>query len=237
MRFVLALTLSLAPATLFAQPAAQPARPASAQPAARPAQPATTPAAPAAAAANTHQPTPFDAAIMRGATAYHDHNLNAATTAFREAATANARSPLPQLYLGFVAQARGDAATALGAYREAARIAQAEGDDRNRARALAAIANVNESQNRWDDARNTWAEYATFADAHAQVAFPAVARARSETIGRRGALETEYAPVRERIAERQRINASGANQQPPPGTSVAPVAPGSMPSGAVIPPR
>ncbi|MFO0653004.1 MAG: tetratricopeptide repeat protein [Polyangiales bacterium] len=233
MRFVLALTLSLAPATLFAQPAA---RPATTQPAARPAQPAATPAAPAAAA-NTHQPTPFDAAIMRGATAYHDHNLNAAATAFREAATANARSPLPQLYLGFVAQARGDAATALGAYREAARIAQAEGDDRNRARALAAIANVNESQNHWDDARNTWTEYATFADAHAQVAFPAVARARSETIGRRGTLETEYAPVRERIAERQRINASGANQQPPPGTAVAPVAPGTMPSGAVLPPR
>ena len=50
-------------------------------------------------------------------------------------------------------------------------------------------------------------------------------------------LETEYAPVRERIAERQRINASGANQQPPPGTAVAPVAPGTMPSGAVLPPR
>lgn len=233
MRSVLALIIALAPATVFAQSATQPARPASAQPAATPAIPAATPAA----NANAHQPTPFDAAIARGSTAYHDRNFDAAATAFREAATANARSPLPQLYLGFVAQARGDAATALGAYREAARVAQAQGDDRNRARALAAIANVNESQGHWDDARNTWTEYATFADAHSQVAFPAVARARSETIGRRGALDTEYAPVRERIAERQRINASGANQQPPPGTAVAPVAPGTMPSGAVLPPR
>lgn len=226
MRFVIALALSLAPAAALAQNAAPPARPA-----------AATPAAPAAASANAHQPTPFDAAIARGSTAYHDHNLDAATTAFREAATANARSPIPQLYLGYVAQSRGDAATALGAFREAARIAQAEGDARNRARAMAAIAGVNEAQNRWDDARNTWTEYATFADAHAAETFPAVARARNEAIGRRGALETEYAPVRERIAERQRINASGENHQAPPGTAVAPVAPGSMPSGTVLPPH
>lgn len=222
MRFAFVLALALLPSAALAQSAAQSARPAT------PA--ATTPAATTPAAnANTHQPSPFDAAIARGAAAFHEHNLDAAAAAFREAAQANARSALPQLYLGYVAQAQGQAATALGAFREAARVAQAQGDDRNRARAMAAIANVNESQGRWDDARNTWTEYAAFADAHASETFPAVARARNEAIGRRGSLETEYAPVRERIAERQRVNASGQNQQGPAGTAVAPAAPGAVP--------
>ena len=96
------------------------------------------------------------------------------------------------------------------------------GDDANRARALAAIASLNETQGRWDDARNTWNEYATFADGHPDRTFAAVARARAEVIGRRSTLDTEYSPVRERIAERQRVNASGANQQPPPGTVAVP---------------
>jgi tetratricopeptide (TPR) repeat protein len=135
-----------------------------------------------------------------------------------------------------VAQAQGNAANALGAYREAARIAQAEGDDASRGRALAAIASVHEGQQRWDDARNAWQDYTTFADSHAQSTFPAVGRARTDAIARRASIETEYAPVRERIAERLRVNASGQNQQPPPGTVVAPVAPGSMPAGAVVPP-
>ncbi len=227
MRFAFAIAFALLPSAALAQNAAQSARPAT---------PATTtPAATTPVAnANTHQPSPFDAAIARGAAAFHEHNLDAAAAAFREAAQANARSALPQLYLGYVAQAQGQAATALGAFREAARVAQAQGDDRNRARAMAAIANINESQGRWDDARNTWTEYATFADAHASETFPAVARARNEAIGRRGSLETEYAPVRERIAERQRVNASGQNQQGPAGATVAP---GTMPSGAVPAPR
>lgn len=225
MRLALALTLALLPSTALAQTAR--ARPAAPTPAA-----AAAPATPAAT--NAHQPTAFDAALARGADAYRERRYDVAATAFREAAQANARSATPQLYLGYVAAARGEAATALGAFREAARIAQAEGDARNRARAMAAIAAVNESQGRWDDARNTWTEYVTFGDAHAPETYPSVARARTEAIGRRGALEQEYAPVRERIAERQRINASGQNQQAPAGTVLAPVAPGSQPAGTVL---
>lgn len=222
MRLTAALLATLAPLTALAQ-SAQPARPAA---------PAAQPVAPAVA----REVTPLQAAINRGAQAFHDRQLDAAATAFRESAGRDARSPLPQLLLGAVAQAQGNAANALGAYREAARIAQAEGDDASRGRALAAIAGVHEAQQRWDDARNAWLEYTTFADAHAQSTFPAVGRARTEAIGRRATLETEYAPVRERIAERLRINASGQNQQAPAGTAVAPVAPGTMPAGAVIAP-
>lgn len=229
MRLLAALLVTLAPLTAAAQ-TAPPTRPAAT--AATPARPG----APAAAPASAHEVTPFQAAINRGAQAFHDRQLDVAATAFRDAAGRDARSPVPQLLLGAVAQAQGNAANALGAYREAARIAQAEGDDASRARALAAIASVQEGQQRWDDARNAWQEYTTFADGHAQSSFPAVGRARTEAIGRRATLETEYAPVRERIAERLRINASGQNQQAPAGTVVVPVAPGSLPAGAVIPP-
>jgi len=228
MRLLAALLVTLAPLAAAAQ-TAPPARPAAAAAPARP-------GAPAAAPASAHEVTPFQAAINRGAQAFHERQFDVAATAFRDAAGRDARSPVPQLLLGAVAQAQGNAANALGAYREAARIAQAEGDDASRARALAAIASVQEGQQRWDDARNAWQEYTTFADGHAQATFPAVGRARTEAIGHRATLETEYAPVRERIAERLRINASGQNQQAPAGTTVAPVAPGSLPAGAVVPP-
>ena len=225
MRLAAALLATLALPLPAAAQSAQPARPA-----------APAAAQPAAAPANAHEVTPFQAAINRGAQAFHDRQLDAAAAAFRDAAARDPRSPVPQLLLGAVAQAQGNAANALGAYREAARIAQAEGDDASRGRALAAIASVHEGQQRWDDARNGWQDYTAFADAHAQSTFPAVGRARTDAIARRASIETEYAPVRERIAERLRVNASGQNQQPPPGTVVAPVAPGSMPAGAVVPP-
>lgn len=228
MRLVLSLALSLLSTEVLAQAAATPAAQAPARPV------ATSTATPTAR--TPREVPPFQAALNRGAEAYRQRQWEAAATAFREAAAAEARNPLPQLYLGYVAMGRGDAATALGMFREAARIAQAEGAHLDRGRALAAIAMVHESQNRWDDARNTWQEYSTFADAHPQVTFAAVGRARTEAIGRRATLDREYAPVRERIAERQRINAAGQNQQAPAGTVAVPVAPGSMPAGTVLPP-
>lgn len=75
--------------------------------------------------------------MQRGMTAYAQHNWEAAATALREAATADPRSAQPALHLGFVARARDDAATAMAQFREAQRIAMAEGDAASRARALA----------------------------------------------------------------------------------------------------
>jgi tetratricopeptide (TPR) repeat protein len=216
MRSVLSsLIMLLVPGTVAAQ----------SSPSVRDAAPVSSPAA--SSASSSREVTPFQAALNRGAQAFRERQFDAAATAFRDAAARDPRSPLPQLLLGAVAQAQGNTANALGAYREAARIAQAEGDDASRGRALAAIASVHEGQQRWDDARNAWQEYVAFADAHAQVTFPTVGRARLDAIARRTSLEAEYAPVRERIAERLRVNASGQNQQAPPGAAV--------PSGAWAP--
>ena len=187
------------------------------------------PAAPAAApAAGASRATPFQAAMQRGVTAFQQRNWEAAATAFREAAGADARSAQPALYLGFVARARDDAATAMAQFREAQRIAMAEGDDASRARAMAAVADLEERAGRWDEARAGWQAYTVFADGHASVSFPAVGRGRIEAINRRAALATEYEPVRTRIAERLARNASGADQQPPPP---------SLPPSAIPPGR
>lgn len=176
-------------------------------------------AAPSAAPSGTaHAPTPYQAAIVRGAQAFHDRGYDAAATAFREAARLDAHAAAPHLYLGDVAIAQGNAMNALTAYREALRIAMAEGNDPDRGRALMAIAALQEAQSRWADARTAWQEYATFADAHAAITYAASARDRLQVIGRRDTLAQEYEAVRQRIAERLHANASGQTQQAPPGT-------------------
>lgn len=212
-RALVTLSLLCTPALAAAQTPAPVAAPA--------AQPAAQATAPAAGASRA---TPFQAAMQRGVTAYQQSNWEAAATAFREAAGLDARSAQPALYLGYVARARNDAPTAMAQFREAQRIAMAEGDDASRARAMAAVADLEERAGRWDEARAGWQAYTVFADGHASVSFPAVGRGRIEAINRRAALATEYEPVRTRIAERLARNASGANQQPPPPPSLPPSA-------------
>lgn len=183
-------------------------------PPAAPATTATPAAAPAAAPAS--RTTPAQAAMQRGLTAYTAHDLNGAMTAFREAATADPRSAVAPLFLGLIARGRDDAPTAMAHFREAQRIATAEGDDGTRGRALAAIAEQEERAGHWDEARAAWQVYVVFADGHATVTDAAIGRARIEAIGRRTAMNTQYEPVRQRIAERLARNASGVDQQPPP---------------------
>lgn len=213
---LVALSLSLVPAAAAAQ-----TPPAQTPPAAQ------TPAAGAPAAGPTRV-TPFQAAMQRGVTAFQQSSWEAAATAFREAASADPRSALPVLSLAYVARSRDDAATAMAQCREAQRIATAEGDDVLRGRAMQCVAELEERAGRWDEARAAWQGYTVFADGHASATFPAVGRSRIEAIGRRATLAQEYAPVRQRIAERLARNASGADQQPPPAPALPPsaIAPG-----------
>lgn len=177
---------------------------------------APAPATTAAPAPATAPSAPGQTALQRGLAAMVQHNTEAAMAAFREAVTADPRSGVAPLYLGLLARSRDDAATAMAQFREALRIATAEGDDATHARALAAQAELEERAGHWDQARSLWQQFVVFADGHSTVADGTVGRARIETIGRRGTLNTEYEPVRQRIAERLARNASGADQQPPP---------------------
>ncbi len=205
MRAVIASLLLALPSVALAQTPA-------AQPTATAAQPTATAALPAA----RRGVTPYTRAILDGIEAHRRRDWDGAMNHFRQAATLEPRSAEPTLYMGFTAAARGEAATALGSFREAARVATAADNHRDRARALAAIATLHETQARWDDAVTAWQEYVTFADAHADVTYGAVGRARVDAIRRRASMDQSYEAVRHRIAERQRLNASGANSQPPP---------------------
>lgn len=171
--------------------------------------------APALALAQTpalpRTPSAFEQGLQRGAQAFARRDYDAAMSAFRESVQADPRSPVPWLRMAAVARARNDDATALGNYREALRLAIEASADADRARALVGIADLDEAQGLWREAVGAWGVVAEFADAHPNVLSPAVPRGRIEVIRRRDVLDRECAPVRDRIAERLRVNASGAN--------------------------
>jgi tetratricopeptide (TPR) repeat protein len=169
-----------------------------------------------AAAPPTRGPSPFEQSLRRGAEAFARRDFDAAMNAFRDAVQRDPRSPVPWLRMAAVSRARDDAATALGNYREALRLAIEASADADRARALAGVAELDEAQGLWREAIGAWGLVSEFANAHAGVTSGAVPVARIEAIRRREALDREYAPVRERIAERLRVNAAGAAATPAP---------------------
>lgn len=188
---------------------------------------AQTPAAPtpaAQSAATTRGPTPFQQSMLQGVTNYQRQAWDPAMAAFREAARLDGASALPQLYLGYTALSRGDAASAQGFLREALRLATVAADDLNQARARIALAAMLEGGTQWDPARSEWEQYVRFADGHAATVPAAIGRARLDALARRQTVAQESEPVRQRIEARLRANASGANQTPPPG--MVPVSPG-----------
>jgi len=188
---------------------------------------AQTPAAPTTAAAPPRAPTPLQQAILRGITAYRQQGWDAAAAAFRDAARLDGASPTPQLYLGCTAAARGDAASAQGFFREALRLATVGADDMNQARARIAMSTLLEAGASWDPARLEWEQFVRFADAHATTVPAGVGRARLDALMRRTAVAQESEPVRQRIEERLRVNATGANLSPPAGMVAVP--PGTPP--------
>jgi tetratricopeptide (TPR) repeat protein len=164
-------------------------------------------------------PSAFEQSLRRGAEAFAHREYDAAMTAFRDAVQRDPRSPAPWLRMAAVSRARDDAATALGNYREALRLAIEAGADADRARALSGVAELDEAQGLWREAIGAWGVVSEFANAHAGITFGAVPIARIEAIRRREALDREYAPVRARIAERLRVNAAGGSPATPTPTA------------------
>lgn len=187
-----------------------------AQSAARPANaPAATPApAPQAAGANrpasTRSATPGRAALTRGAASYVARDYAAALAAFREAQTDREARLEALLGVGYATAARGDSDGAVDALRAAVAQAITANDDATRARALQAIAILQEGAGHWADAETAWRDAQSFADSHspAFAGLSAVARDRMLKIQQRADRERVEAAVRQRIEDRQRHNAS-----------------------------
>jgi tetratricopeptide (TPR) repeat protein len=162
--------------------------------------------------ANPHHASAARLSIVRGSTAYVAHNYDEALTAFREVPASEPEYGEALLDVGYTLNSRNDHPGAISAFRDALQHAVSANDDWNRARALQAIANTYEVTHQWNDALTAWQEYISFAEAHANVASAANGRQRVDTIHTAQQLAERYAPVRQRIEERRRHNASAAPQ-------------------------
>ena len=75
-------------------------------------------------------------------------------------------------------------------------------------------------QGKWTDAKKSWEEYAQFLSTHPGVkGYAPTATERVKVVDARADLDAKYAPVRQRIEQRQKENASppaAAEETPPP---------------------
>ncbi len=161
-----------------------------------------------AARTPARQPSPGRQAINRGNTAFVARDYGTALTAFRDGATHDDERAESSLGIAYTQLAQGDRDAALTTFRDIARTTTAPTQALHHLRALQAIGNTLETLRRWDDARTAWQEFVSYAEAHPDIGSAANGRARVEAIERRAALDTQFQPVRQRIEERRRINAT-----------------------------
>ena len=148
-------------------------------------------------------------AIVRAQAAYTGHDLDGAIVAYREAAQQEVERAEGILGVGYVLAARNDTDGALAAFRQAAQAAATVHNDLTKLRALRAIANLYETQHRWNDAITAWQEWVAFVTVYPTLGNVTHGRARITAIQARGDLYDRYAPVRQRIEQRQHQNARG----------------------------
>ncbi|MGE0787219.1 MAG: hypothetical protein AB7S26_16225 [Sandaracinaceae bacterium] len=112
-------------------------------------------------------------------------------------------------YLAVANRVAGSLEDALSGFRRAAELAQRANEPRWQARSLQGVAmTLERMEGRLEEARTAWQAYVTFADAHTTVSFPAIGRGRIQAIDVMTEQENAYVAVRERIAEREREQAS-----------------------------
>jgi tetratricopeptide (TPR) repeat protein len=149
---------------------------------------------------------PQAVANMEGLAHLRARDYDGALMAFRRAIQSAGGDPAAYYYLGSTHRLRGQPSEALEMFRTARQLAQASGNARMEAMALAAVASTLELlPNKLDEARAAWQEYVRFADANSGLASPRVGRSRIQAIDAAKEIREAYAPVRERIAERERL--------------------------------
>lgn len=130
-----------------------------------------------------------------------------AMTAFREAIGIDGNRPQAPYYLAAANRISGNLQDAVTGFERAADLAETE--PRWRGRALQGVAQTLERMDgRLEDARTAWQAYVRFADSNAAVTLPQMGRARIQAIDIMVEQERAYGSVRQRIAERERENAS-----------------------------
>jgi tetratricopeptide (TPR) repeat protein len=148
---------------------------------------------------------PQASATMEGLARLRARDFEGALSALRRAVQVAGGDPYPYYCMGSAHRLRGQFAEALEMFRTARQLAQASGNARVEAVALAAVASTLEMlPNRLDEARAAWQEYVRVADANSAMVSPRVGRSRIQAIDAAKEIREAYAPVRQRIAERER---------------------------------
>jgi tetratricopeptide (TPR) repeat protein len=153
--------------------------------------------------------SPFMELIAKGSASYVARDYATAVTTFQEAIQKAPNRALGHYMLGqaFLADKKPDEAD--GAWQTALRYA--EKDPVLRAKALFVIADLREQQKRWDDALTAWKAYADYVASEAKAnGYAATPTDRTRVIEKRKELETKYAKVKERIAQREQDAAAKA---------------------------
>lgn len=155
--------------------------------------------------------TPYAEACADGLGKLRSGDTDGAVAALRRAVQLEQGRPLGFYYLGEALRVQRNYADSLEMFRTASRLARAAGDTRLEARSLQGVADTLERiEGKRNEARTAWAEYLVFANANAEVAFPALANARIQALDTMRELDETSADVRERIAIRARENARPA---------------------------
>ncbi len=153
--------------------------------------------------------SPFMELIAKGSASYVARDFATAVTTFQEAIQKSPNRALGHYMLGqaFLADKKPDEAD--GAWQTALRYA--EKDPVLRAKTLFVIADLREQQQRWDDALTAWKAYADYVASEANAkGYPATPTDRTRVVEKRKELETKYAKVKERIAQREQDAAAKA---------------------------
>ncbi|MCC7537028.1 MAG: hypothetical protein IT379_12480 [Deltaproteobacteria bacterium] len=160
------------------------------------------------------EPAGYRTAIQSGMRAAVQQDFSTALTSFRQAAGLHPESAEPHFFIAEVMRMQNELEDALGELRTAVRLAQATGRDADawHARALFATAATLQMLGRFDEAREAWVAYNTFADGHPQVSYSSSGRAHLQALDRRTEVARVAAGVRERIEQRAREAAEEASR-------------------------
>lgn len=156
--------------------------------------------------------SPFMEIINEGNAAYIARDYATATAKYQEALQKKPNGALGHYMLGQALLAEGKLKEANDAWQSALRFAEKK--PALKAKALFVIADLRERQKQWDAAAEAWKAYASYVGANQNArGYPNTPNARLQALDERKELETKYAKVKERIAQREKDAAAKAKKQ------------------------
>ena len=160
------------------------------------------------------EPAGFRTAIQAGMRTAVQQDYTSALASVRQASGLHPESAEAHFFIAEVMRMQNELEDALGELRTAVRLAQAMGRDADawQARALFSVAATLQMLGQFDEAREAWVAYNTFADGHPQVSYSSSGRAHLQALDRRTETVRVASAVRDRIQAREREAAEEASR-------------------------